>query len=183
MATTLRTRMGDGRGLGQGGQADVSQGKQEQTHELASHEVYDDFATLAELLQRHTHSSFGCGGMETAVSTSTERTWQFMQDAIVSYEGIKAIRFSATSVGLRYFSYALINLSCLLLAPYWTSFCGDETFGARQSGGLSDELGLGPGAGAEVWQVSAFFDMHVYMYGCRFFSTQFTPLYPTILTN
>lgn len=131
-------------------------------HELAAHAVYDDFARLAQVLQKHTHTSFGFGGMETAVSTSTERTWQFLQDAVVAYEGVKAIRFSATSVGLRYFSYALINLSCFMLAPFWASYCRDETFGARQSGGLSDELGLGPGAGAEVWQVEEL----GYGYGC-----------------
>jgi hypothetical protein len=50
---------------------------------LASHEVYDDFASLAELLQRHTHTSFGYGGLETAVSASTERTWQFLQAHIL----------------------------------------------------------------------------------------------------
>jgi hypothetical protein len=71
----------------------------------------------------------------------------------VSYEELKAIRFSSTSMGLRYFSYALINLSSFLLAPYWSSYCHDESFGGAMSGGLSDELGLGPGAGAEVWQM------------------------------
>ena len=61
-------------GLGEHDEANKGGGKG-----LASHEVYDNFASLAELLQRHTHTSFGYGGMETAVSASTERTWQFLQ--------------------------------------------------------------------------------------------------------
>ena len=49
MATTVRTGVadgGDGKGWWQVGQGGVSRGKLEPTHELASHEVYDDFATL-----------------------------------------------------------------------------------------------------------------------------------------
>jgi len=127
-----------------------------------AHRVYDDFALLAEELQKQTFSNFGCHNTGPAVTTSTERTWQFLQDMLVAFERVKAIRFSSTSIGLRYFSYALINTACIMLAPFWASYCREESFGSRQSGGLADELGLGPYASSEVWQVE---EMGV-GYGC-----------------
>jgi hypothetical protein len=49
---------------------------------------------------------------------------------------------------------------------------------------LSDELGLGPGAGAEVWQVSAFFwHARISVWMQNLFTTQFSPFYQTIHTN
>ena len=97
--------------------------------------MYDDFTLLAEELQRQTFSNFGHDSTGTAVTTSTDRTWMFIQDMLVAFEQVKAIRFSSTSIGLRYFSYALINTACIMLAPFWASYCRDESFGSRQSGG------------------------------------------------
>ena len=103
--------------------------------------VYDDFALLAEELQRQTHTNFGYRGMATSVSVATDRAWQYLKDSVVAFEEVKSLRLSSTSVALRYFSYALINVSCVLLAPFWASYCHEENFGSRQAGGVADELG------------------------------------------
>uniref|UniRef100_A0A7S4PQU6 Uncharacterized protein n=2 Tax=Guillardia theta TaxID=55529 RepID=A0A7S4PQU6_GUITH len=113
----------------------------------AAHLVYDDLAIIAAKLQKHSFGCFGYDYNDKAVGTATQRSWQFIQDLTVAFEEVRAIRFSSTSVGLRLFSYFLINVSCVALSPYWASFCRQEHF-VGGGKGLEDELGLGPARGS-----------------------------------
>jgi len=108
----------------------------------AAHWVYDDLSRLSESIHAVSLTHFGRSAAK-AVDQPTGLCWGFLGALCTEFEGLAAIRSSETPRGLRLFSYALINLSCIALAPFWAHFCSHEVF--QDTAGIGEDF-LGHGA-------------------------------------
>ena len=54
-----------------------------------------------------------------------------MHDLICAFEVVRTIKNTATPYGLRIFCNFLCNVSCVLLAPFWSKFCRTEVMSKR----------------------------------------------------
>eukprot|EP00285_Hemiselmis_virescens_P011934 CAMPEP_0173399588 /NCGR_PEP_ID=MMETSP1356-20130122/45363_1 /TAXON_ID=77927 ORGANISM="Hemiselmis virescens, Strain PCC157" /NCGR_SAMPLE_ID=MMETSP1356 /ASSEMBLY_ACC=CAM_ASM_000847 /LENGTH=311 /DNA_ID=CAMNT_0014359333 /DNA_START=18 /DNA_END=953 /DNA_ORIENTATION=+ len=121
----------------------------------AAHYIYDDFVVIAEALQKAGTKHFGHSGAKAVENTN--RSWNYIHDAIAALEGLRSVRTTSTPLGLRIFCHFLLHSSCLLLAPFWVHFCKSEVIAPNKSfASLNDDLGVDTSADGSYGCVSAY---------------------------
>ncbi|KAJ1476930.1 hypothetical protein T484DRAFT_1823133 [Baffinella frigidus] len=92
----------------------------------AGHVVYDGFTAIS-LKIRDLLAKTGDLSAKTGFSKPGEgglsRLQVYLRDMMANFEEVRAVRDTETPVGLRLFCFALIHISPILLAPYWSHFC------------------------------------------------------------